>query len=233
MKRVKKEKSVSSKGKKNKEEPLLTGEMKMIGGWIVGLVIIFLLSYFLFANLGKVKYEGLVFNKDKFGNIPIYTYSYSFKDKTGTGILKYNFYTRTDPSNNDVPVNGEIFFPPTTKFVYLSINGTGIGNCRYNDVAISQISIAGLSAFLVNNQYEVRVGTPDENEANTTNSKYVSCEKYPEHMVISIQKADETRIYREDNCYHIDVAECQILEAIEKFEVESLADARRRAIERS
>lgn len=194
-------------------------------GAIAGLILVFIVSYNIFQSFGKVEYEGLVFTKERFGEGPyilFYKYVYQFPDDNGD-IISYSFRVRNNPAENKVPVEGEIAFP-VSREVHLSINTTGFDECNQ-----SAIAIAGLAAFLTDNQFDVTTGTPDKAMANESGLEYVTCDNSePTAMVISLMTGDETRIYSEDNCYIIEVSNCKVLEATEKFELNALVDAFKR-----
>jgi hypothetical protein len=183
------------------------------------LVLLFIVLSFVFQSLGKVKYEGLVFTKEKYGDVLIYHYSYLTKVSNGN-VRAINVLLRTNPAENNVPIDGEIIYPEN-KAVYMSINSTGL-NCTYSMVAISE-----LTNFIANNDLSIKIGNPDKSYAEKNNQTYVTCEKYPSNMVISIKTGEETIIRKTgDFCYNVEVADCEILPALEKFIVQSIIDAK-------
>jgi hypothetical protein len=201
-------------------------EIMKILGVLVILALVFFGSYYIFKGLGQVKYKNLVFTNEMIGEIPIYRYTYNFNDNNGD-IINYNFYVRTNPKKNNVPIEADIEYPKMGNTVYLSINAEGIGQCKE-----SRIAIAGLASFLVSNQFKVESGTSDKWEYTYSNlienssTKYLTCETNPKDMVISISQGNESKIYREGNCYRIEINNCEILPAIEKFEIESISQAK-------
>lgn len=187
--------------------------------WLAVLAVIFIVLYFAFQGLGKVKYQGLVFTKEKYGDIPVYHYSYLTAispDKLRT----VEVLLRGNPAENKVPISGEISYP-RGKIVYIGINST-VHECNYSTVGISPLTI-----FLANNGFNVKVGTLDKSEALKTNLTYVTCKEYPASAVISIRTGDETKIEKSgDLCYDIYISNCEIVPAIEKFIVQSMLDAK-------
>lgn len=210
------------KRKKGKKESM-DRQLKTIVIWMAVIVIIFFVFYTLFQNISKIEYKGLTFKKVKVGELPFYHYSYIFK--IGDEYARYNLFIRNDPRKNKVPVEGEIDFNPE-RFVYISINSTGIAECKMSSVAIS-----ALTDFLASNQFIVSSGTPDEAEAKAANSDYVSCAVHPHEgdSIIAIQAGNSTYIKREDNCYVMSISNCEIIEAVEKFEVQAIIDGQERA----
>lgn len=189
-------------------------------GWIGILVAVFIVSYFLFQGFGEIEYEGLTFQKERFGSIEVYTYNYMVETETGE-IAGRTLYLRNDPRYNDIPVVGEIIYPRGRK-VYLSLNSTGLETCDN-----SSIAIATLVGFIMNNGLEIRAGVPNKTEAKAKNQSYVSCDNYEGSPVIAVSASDETSIRKGDFfCYKVNIADCNIQEAFEKFIVQSLIDAR-------
>ena len=86
------------------QEPIITRELKMIIVVVVILALVFLASYYLFSGIGKVEYQGIIFTKSSIGEIPIYRYTYHFKDPRGEDIINYNFYVRNNPAKNNIPI---------------------------------------------------------------------------------------------------------------------------------
>lgn len=205
--------------RKKKNSKLTKNEEGIIIALVV-LVILFFLMYFFFHNYGKINYQGLIFTKEKFGKIPIYRYSYYFNDSGQT--YKYNLYLRNDPRKNNIPVDEGIEFS-RGKMTFISINST-LSKCEDGGIAISS-----LSAFLTNNLINVKGATPDKKESEENNIRYATCESYPDNTVILIQPGEETRIDKKNkNCYIVSISQCQILDAVEKFEVQSILDAKAR-----
>lgn len=187
--------------------------------WLAVLAVIFVVLYFAFQGLGKVKYEGLVFTKEKYGDIPIYHYSY-LTEISADKLRTVEVLLRGNPAESKVPVSGEIVYPDG-KTVYLGINST-VHECNY-----SMVGIAPLKIFLENNGLNVKVGTVDRSEALKSNLTYVSCKNYPDNMVISIMPGDETKIDKSGElCHNIYISNCEVVPAAEKFIVQSILDAK-------
>jgi hypothetical protein len=183
-------------------------------------VIVFFVATAIFKQVNKVEYEGLTFTKEKVGNIPVYHYFYYF---TSQGeLIKYNLFLRNDPRENNVPVEGSEIIYEGGKFVYLTLNTTGIDKCEQ-----SVIAVADLSKFITHNQFTVKSGTLIPEEASE-DQDYITCENRPDRPVISIIEGEETKITIEDYCYTISVANCDIMKATEKFKLQSVLDAKKR-----
>ncbi len=187
---------------------------------LVVLALVFVALYYAFAGIGKVKYEGLVFMKQKYGSLEVYTYTYKTINEDGR-VAENAIYLRTDPRENKIPVEGEIIYPEG-KTVLISINATNLTECEDNAIAV-----ATLSSFLVANGLVIKGGTPDKQEAEENDQNYITCGKYPANTVISIRAADKTEITRTGLlCYNVNVANCEIMPAVEKFILQSILDSR-------
>jgi len=208
---------VDKKIKKNerKIEKELLGILVFLGV----IVVVFLIASTYFRSLNTFEYKGLTFTKQKLGEIILYHHSYYIKTRTGE-LAKYNFYVRTDPRENNIPITGKSNLLAPGKVVYLSVNSDGLQECRY-----SQLSVGTISSFLADNQMNVIAGNLDFWQAGTRRDLWATCENKPGNRVVEILKGNETKVTIEGNCYRVEVANCEILEAIEKLELQTLVDA--------
>ncbi|MEK6928861.1 MAG: hypothetical protein AABW65_02820 [Nanoarchaeota archaeon] len=218
------EKNIKKKPKKNSKNQ----EFRYIIAAMTSLIIVFLVFYLLFQGAKTIRYEGLTFTKTKLGEIPLYHYYYYFTGDDGQQY-KYNLYLRNNPKKNNVSINGEIAYPRGT-YVYLAINTSNLLQCP-NLLR----DIHSLSSFLHDNLAYSNIGllsgVPDEQQAVENNITHVSCETYPNNVVITLQSGSETKIEKIENCHIVSISQCQTTEAIEKFEVKSILDAKRRTRE--
>jgi len=210
-------KSVSYNLKKNKQIVLIIGGM-------IGLVLLFFVFYFIFQSTGRFKYDGLTFTKERFSNLVVYHYYYNF-DYNGK-IYNYNLYLRLDPRNYNFTIDKKYttYFEPG-KFTYISINTTGFEKCPDSSLAIGE-----LSAFLANNFLNPTGATPDEQASKQNNITYATCQNKRDRVVILIQAGNETRIEvgkQSPLCSVITVSNCEILPAVERYIIETVADAKK------
>ncbi len=197
---------------------------------VLGIAVGFLLLYFIFSvffsnislSSNAFKYKSLPFTKENYAGVNVYHYTYSYQTDNGQTITN-NILLRKDPRKNNVPVEGKIIFEGERK-IYSTINTSGLLNCS----SILRDS-SYIPYFLVNNMFNVTIGTIDEAEAQASNVSYITCEKYPNDKVIFIKAGNETRITREGNCFILSVANCELLEVSEKFEVQAILDAKEKA----
>jgi hypothetical protein len=210
-KATKKEKETEIDKKLKKSAPFLI--------WLGVLAVVFVVSYFAFRNLGKIEYQGLEFKAEKFGSLLVYAYDYLVR--TPAGIEEKTLYFRVNPTENNVSVNGEITYPGD-KEVYISSNSTGLMKCED-----TMIALANLVLFLQNSDITVKSGTLDEEEAQAKNYTYATCANHPDNPVIEIRAGNETKIENSGICYDIEIANCEMLPALEKFIVQSIIDSQK------
>jgi len=203
--------------KRNKEIYLVIGTMVL-------LVILFIVFYSVFKSFSSFEYNGLKFTKEKIGSVLFYHYKYYFEDAESI-LHGYNLYIRNDPRRNNVPIEGEITFPKLGSNIYVSINTTGLTKCNN-----SIIAVAVLADFLAGNMFKVVTSVPDKAEANSSNLTYADCETYPLETTISLREGNETKVTKSGRCYIISATDCEVLEAVEKFEVQAILDAKKRAL---
>jgi len=224
-------KGLEKKEEENKEIPSSAkverknNQIFWIMGMILFLIVTFFISYYIFSIYRNLEYEGLSFTREKFGDIPVFHYYYYI-----TPELKYNLYLRNDPRENNVPVTGRIVDKgiefSQDEGVYLSVDPKGLTECEYG-----RVGIGSLASFLADNQLNVKGAAPDEALAKEANVKYATCEFRPDDIVIILKEGDQTRIVHDkDRCYVIEVANCEILPAVEKFQVQAVLDARARRL---
>lgn len=218
----KKENQTSLFGDSNKASNLKNKKIQISWMWwaLVVFVVGFILFYVVFSKIGTFEYEGLAFDKQAYGKeLTLYHHSYFYTYNKQT--YKNNVYLRFDPRENRIPVSDEILFIKG-RTVYLGINNTNIINCSE-----SQIAIGTISQFFANNQFDLKLGTPDINESKERKQPHIDCQKADDNTVIIIQNSDKTNIVKQrDSCYFINVNQCEIQPAVEKFIVNSLIDTR-------
>ena len=225
MPNKKKEKKEEQKTESPEKKPDKQIYMVLIAMAI--LIAVFFASYFIFKSFNTFTYEGLTFTKEKFGEILVFHHYYLFNSQGE--LFQYNLYVRNDPRKNSVPITGKavdegIEFRQDN-FVYISVNPENLTQCEYTLVGLSN-----LASFLSDNQLNVKGAAPIKELANETNVRYATCDTHPDDEVIIVQAGNETKIIQEnDNCHIIQIANCEVLPAIEKFQIKSILDARKRS----
>ncbi|MBU0466489.1 MAG: hypothetical protein KJ718_04000 [Nanoarchaeota archaeon] len=226
---VKKKSKKEAEKKPAKKSSKADKELYWVLGVMLGLILIFFASSAIFKSTKSFEYQGLKFTKERFGEIPLFKYFYS-TDRTTTpttgsvigskGTSTVTVLLRNDPRKNNIPVDGEIEYLKKGEFIYATLNSTGL-LCEYSNVAM-----ASLGAFLNQNGFKVKGASVDEADAEANGLDYITCENKPDRMVLLFQQGEKTSITREGNCYITNVANCEILPAVEKFIVQSVLDAK-------
>jgi len=204
-----------------KKETRRGREVEWVVGVMAGLIILVILLASFYHGLNTVKYNGLTFQKVKVGDLVFYYYNYMFQDATGQQY-RYNMYLRTNPKDNSVPLSGEIILPGDN-YIYLSINSTGLNTCEESNLAMGS-----LSSFLTSNLLSIKAAKPDFLEAKQSNFTFADCKSHPGNIVILVQAGNETKIEKQDNCHVMTIANCELMKAVEKFEVQTIVDAKAR-----
>lgn len=215
---IKEEEEEIAKPKANRDKEVIW--VLIVMGVLLAVV---LLTYYFVQSSKHFNYEGLTFTKELFGKIPVYHYSYYFNDSTGK-LYQYNLFLRNDPRSNEVPVSGDPILFSAGRFTYVSINSTGLKECDN-----SSIAIAGLASFFADNKLNVKGATPDKEEALNKSLRYVTCAIDSDDNVVEIFVGNQTKITNKGNCHKIEVSDCQILQATEKFVTQTVIDAKNSA----
>ncbi|MEI6849728.1 MAG: hypothetical protein WCK29_01690 [archaeon] len=192
--------------------------------WIIATMVIAILCLLAIPIINNskntVKYDGLKFQKVKYGQLDVYYYPYQF-NYSGKSY-GYNLYLRNDPSKSNVGVNGTIEYPVMGSKVYMSFDFINFANC---DNSVREVTT--LSLFLQGNLYSTNLSSPNITYAKQNNLTFANCTS-TKNMVVLLQSGNETRIDRYNNCYVLSAANCtDMLNVVEKFEVQSVADARK------
>ena len=205
-----------------------TKQIYWVLGGMIGLVLVFFFVVYVMQSLRTVEYNGLTFSKENFGDILLYRYSYNaIVPLTGSAVQTKPTYLflRNDPRENNVLINDQEIAFPKNKEINIAINGTGLLGCEY-----ASVGVASLSGFLASNGFKIKGATMDEQEALENNIEFASCASKPDEPVIEIKSGRETKVGIENNCYVVEISGCDgILPALEKFEVQIVLDAKKRA----
>ena len=135
-------------------------------------------------------------------------------------MYKYNLYLRHDPRTNNVSISGGKIKFAKPYVSYISIDPSGLQECQYGTIAIG-----GLGGFMKDNQIPVEGALIDFWQAGAQRKEWITCENKPANPVIEIFSGNKTQITIDKNCYRIEVANCEILQAVEKFQLQTILDA--------
>lgn len=205
----------------DKKERRLEKEILGVLIFLGVLIGVFVIASSYFKSLNYFEYEDLTFSKKRVGNIEVFHHNYYIK--TAQRLVNYNFYIRNDPRYNNVTVEGDkskLLAPGTV--VYVTINSDGLQQCRYGSLAVGSIS-----SFLSDNQMTVIGGNLNFWDIPIKKDEWITCQNKPGNRVVEIFEGNETKVTIDGNCYQVQVNNCEILEATEKLEVQSLVDARK------
>ncbi len=229
---MKEEKKSSKQNEEDKQKTSskIDREIYWVFGVMIAAIALFLVGYMLTKESNSFDYNGLEFQKEMLGNIPLFKHTYLTEKvvRTTFQVIRTGdaanviILLRNDPRElENIPVEGKIEYLPIGQFVYITIDSSPELLCEYSTIAMHE-----LSSFLTQNGFAVKAGVSDETAAAEQNLSYITCENHPDRMVISFQAGDSPSIVRNGNCYTITVADCDILAPTEKFIIQSLIDAR-------
>lgn len=220
-KKSKDSKNLKGKDRKNSEKKIERQLLIVIGFFALAVAAIIGLVYL--ANDDGFEedsfvYEGLNFTKVREGSVDFFYHSYNSRYQ-GKKYF-YEMYLRIDPRENDVPVEGKISFNRGNN-LYIGINNSELIECPD-----SLIGVAGVGQFLGGNLFNATAGMLTWEEAHERGYEWINCERYPVSTTIEIFAGNETKITSENGCIRIQINECEVLEATEKFQVQALLDTR-------
>ena len=121
-----------------------------------------------------------------------------------------------------IKVEGDLISFEEEGVIFVSVNSSELQDCRQ-----SILAVGGLSSFLSDNQIFVEGGTLDFWDAGYKRQKWITCDNRPKNVVIEISKGEETKINIDGNCHQITVNNCEILQVTEKYEIQSILDAKK------
>lgn len=202
-----------NKDKRDKQSLILLGSF-------LGIILIFVLIFIFARGSNTFTFQGTQFTKSNQNSVIFYTAKVPTLDANGNVASFTTIDFRSDPRTlNNIPVetNGIQFV--RRKSVYLSYGDLNI--CKYNGLVALNLNMF-LSTFGVNNRMGALANKTYAEEVNMT---YANCETNPDNTVILIKNGDKTMINQTSaNCYEIISKDCEILGAVEKFELEMLKE---------
>jgi len=225
-KQTKKKTKTEKKLEKEKQEinKKTSKEEKLQNKYVLTIVIIaaaLLLTIFLVtvaSNMAKhFEYTGLKFEKVMFDKMPFF-YTKIQITRPDESVVNYNLYLRNDPRSNNIPVYTEMRFQ---KEVAVTTDDA-VSNCSY-----AGVSGVLLGQFLNAMGTDVYTGTTDFEIAKERGIMYIACVPNQNYTLISIKQGSVTKITQSDtNCYNLEIANCELLNATERFVMASISQAR-------
>lgn len=174
--------------------------------------------------LNSFDYNGIKFYKSSVGNLIFYSSDIPLLNQKNETVSTYTTRFKTDPRElAKIPIDKKIdrdglrFVKNNT--VYISINPF-MNNCSDNGIALFDFS-----AFLGDSGLKVKPSFTNSTYANGSGYPYVDCQHSSKNTVIKIDSGNKTEIIRERaNCYKIVYNECEIIPALERFDLGIIED---------
>ena len=176
----------------------------------------FLGGYFYFQSLKSFNYAGVDWIKEDMNGLKLYHSVFPTFYDSG---ISYNLYLRNDPRTNNISVNAVFIFKPE---VIVSWEPEA-GACK-NAI----LSSGNIAMFLTQaGGLKVEGAITNESVAKELNMSFADCNSAGEKTVVLIKKSEEPKIVQKtQNCYVIEIGNCQNIEAAEKFILAVLAQTK-------
>src|SRR3989344_3470518 len=179
--------------------------------WVLGImgVFVLLMLVFLFVGGGSqaFEYKGLNWNKENFGDLPIYTTLVTGYSITGKPI-DFKMPFRNDPRQLDIPVDGEVNYI-YEKPVYVSLDfDSGINEC-------GTLGLINLGRFMAEMRLNVISSVTSQNWSDELETPLANCENLHENTVFILTQGSESKIEQDKgnpNCYRLIVSQCEDVE---------------------
>jgi hypothetical protein len=217
---VRKRKKIEPK-KVVKENPNKVVETQFF--WLVSIIIIITLGFVFIPVLyhqifEKFEYAGVKFEKIKEGQLTFYHGQFPIIYK-GNFSAVYNVYLRNDPRENNIPINTNLSL---SQKVSISLNDN-VNLCE--DMMLGQSELGKfVSAFpFVKN---VTAGVNNVSVAKEYNVPQITCkDASKDNTVLVVQMSELPSIESgdKDNCYLINIGQCQYLESTERYVIGAMA----------
>jgi hypothetical protein len=186
---------------------------------IMGVVILAIAAaYYIASSLNKFSYGGLNFEKINYDQLVLFHSKMPILNQQGGILAYYNIYLRTDPRKTNVPITGAIKLMSNVK---VSLE-PGTEDCSDNGIAGATLGTLFQAAGITPTS-----GTTDKAAADEKQTNYITCADSTNSTVIIIRKGNSTEINQESrNCYSINFKNCEIMVAVERFVVGSIANSK-------
>ena len=208
-------------GKETGEE--LAGSEKQIKFLVVIMAVLLLgifIVYFITANSKTFTYGGLDFQKINFDKLIMYYSKIPQKSITGDVVRNYNLYLEKDPRTlNNIPVQGKI----ALKFDTIVSTDPAIDHCSGGAGAGMKLSEFFLAAGIKSVS-----ALMNESYALEKRKSYVpTCNESLPYTILLVRPGSESKIVQmSQNCYSLEIKDCQTLEVIERFIVAAIAHSK-------
>jgi hypothetical protein len=173
---------------------------------MVGLAALFAATYFISDSFNHMEIEGVKFTLDKATMAGKTLYKTSLPVTFNGSRADYNFWLRGNPKKtNEIPFNGSLLIMKD-----MVLNQTENFKCDGDGI----IGVANLLKL-----YSVL-------DVNVIADKNATCDIQERYVFVNIKAGNETRIEQTGKtCYEIQVKDCEILPATERFMLETFVKA--------
>ena len=222
-------KSKVKAGKQENNEKLSKKEIKKqeryVAFALIGMVfaIAALIAFVYFYNHSSdFRYKGLKFSRINQEGLTLYLANIDLKKAEGN--FRLPVYLRHDPRSLEyIPSNISVLLRAGT---YVAID-PNLSSCYGSNLGPYELGTV-LGALGL----RVKGATISEEFALENNVPRITCEDNYAGTTIVMQKSNQSRILQDDNCYVLNIKDCQITEVTERFIVEMLSDLLERSKEK-
>lgn len=220
---------LKSRGKKivSKKTRLNENEKTVI--WmVVWVAIVFAIvigGYFTAVQMKKFNYAGIQFNQEKYGDLNLYHGRFPVIYQ-GKLYSYYNFYLRTDPRKNNITINTQLSL---SKNISVSLEKNASKCSTVMGAQMEFGKFVGIFPWVA----QVNSGVFDADIANATNLTRITCkDANPDQSVYIIKSSDVASIEKgeKDNCFYLNVGNCQNQDTVERFIIASIAQINNKKI---
>jgi len=182
----------------------------------LSVLIMFILATVI-SESDKFDYIGLTFQKERFGDIPIFTVHLTGQNIVGDPI-NFKLSLRENPKKSEIPVEGVVTIIKDSP-VYLGIDvDSGISEC-------GSTAMVAFGQFMNSVGMDLITGVASEDDAEEFNRDRITCTNIHGSTILKLTTGEESKITQTwNNCYVLTVNNCELNEVIERFEIAVLAD---------
>tara|TARA_Y100000310_G_scaffold76463_1_gene72952 strand:+ start:5313 stop:6092 length:780 start_codon:yes stop_codon:yes gene_type:complete len=187
---------------------------------VIGLVVVVIgmvVVGWVISESKKVDYIGLTFTKENFGQIPIYTTQLSGMTIKGNP-LDFKLALRDNPKESEVPFVGNLKLDGE-RDLYLSVDmESGVYECGSD-------ALINFGYFMGGLEYNLQTAVTSKEAAEEYDKPMVVCDNTNGATVFVLTSGEESRIVQQgsDDCYVLEVNDCELSSVMERLEIATLA----------
>ncbi len=220
----KKEKVIESKqdeamNKEDEEKTLkrTNSQAKWLFIIMIGIVVIVFATAWIINESKKFDYVGFTFQKEKFGEIPIFTGQITGYNVKGLP-MNFKLVLREDPRSSSIPLEGNLNVRVDST-PYIAINlSSGINDCG------DSVSLVSLGQFMSNTGIGIKSAVTTKEESLEYARPLVTCDTSGSTVFI-LTAGNESKITQDKenpDCYVLSVSNCETQRVIEKLQISIL-----------